>query len=342
VCVYVFVFVSVCVYVSRPCLSNGATHCNPLQQTATNCNTRNTLQLIHALQASATQLQHTVTQLQHAATQLQHAATQLQHIPWTCESRLSFSQGASHCNTLHHVATNCNTLQHTTAHCNTTATQLQHQCNTNATNHCNTYREYVCYGSFAPTWNHTATHCNTLQHTATHCIALQHTATHCIALQHTATLYSTLQYTATHCNTLQQNTATHTMNMRVTAQLCLRGNPLIPTATHGRLLQHTTPHCTTLHHTATQLQHNTAKLQHIPFICASQLSFSHRAPLCNTTATQLQHSTAATHTIYMRITAELLPWSNRAHFGNFFAGYISHEHFMIYTVAHLEYQSQQD
>jgi len=26
-------------------------------------------------------------------------------------------------------------------------------------------------------WNHTATHCNTLQHSATHCNTLQHTAT---------------------------------------------------------------------------------------------------------------------------------------------------------------------
>jgi len=122
-------------------------------------------------------------------------------------------------------------------------------------------------------------------------ITLQHTATHCIALQHTATLYSTLQHTATRCNTLQHNTAIHTMNMHVTAQLLLHGNTLLHTATHGRILQHTTPHCTILHHTATQLQHNAAKLQHIPFICASRLSFSHRAPHCNTTATQCSCNT---------------------------------------------------
>jgi len=37
------------------------------------------------------------------------------------------------------------------------------------------------YGGWG--WQHTATHCNTLQHTATHCNTLQHTATHCNTLQ---------------------------------------------------------------------------------------------------------------------------------------------------------------
>ena len=45
---------------------------------------------------------------------------------------------------------------------------------------------------FLISYQHTATHCNTLQHTATHCNTLQHTATHC----------NTLQHTATHCNIL--------------------------------------------------------------------------------------------------------------------------------------------
>ena len=44
-------------------------------------------------------------------------------------------------------------------------------------------------------WQHTATHCNTLQHAATHCNILQHTATHCNILQHTATHCNTLQHT---------------------------------------------------------------------------------------------------------------------------------------------------
>jgi len=76
-------------------------------------------------------------------------------------------------------------------------------------------------------WQHTATHCNTLQYTATHCNTLQHTATHGNTLQHTATHCNTLPHTATLCNTLQH------------------------TATHCNTLQHTATHRNTLPHTCT-------------------------------------------------------------------------------------------
>jgi len=50
-------------------------------------------------------------------------------------------------------------------------------------------------------FEHTATHCNTLQHTATHCNALQRTATQSNFWEFWR--FNTLQHTATHGNTLQ-------------------------------------------------------------------------------------------------------------------------------------------
>jgi len=61
---------------------DAATHCNPVQHTATHCN--NTLQ-------------HTATT--HYNTLQQHTAT-------------------THCTTPHHAATHCNTLPHTARPCN--------------------------------------------------------------------------------------------------------------------------------------------------------------------------------------------------------------------------------
>ena len=71
---------------------------------------------------------------------LQHTATHcntLQHISQMIESRHlwltlcnTLQPTATHCNTLQHTSTRCNTLQHTAKHCNT----LQH-----TATHCNTY-----------------------------------------------------------------------------------------------------------------------------------------------------------------------------------------------------------
>jgi len=89
-----------------------ASHCNPLQSTATHCNT----------------MQHNVT-----------------HSMGGAMSRTLESD----CNTLQHTATHCNTLQHTAAHCNSlqhTATLSSSglpPCNTlqHPATHCNTLQQ---------------------------------------------------------------------------------------------------------------------------------------------------------------------------------------------------------
>jgi len=65
-------------------------------------------------------------------------------------------------------------------------------------------------------YQHTATHTNTLQHTITHCNTLQHTATHCNSYQHTATHFNTLYHTATHwhaCDTTATMALTGAMGL---------------------------------------------------------------------------------------------------------------------------------
>jgi len=79
-----------------------ATHCNPLQHTASHYNT----------------LQHTAT---HCNT-LQHTATRCstpQHTRHGLLNCNTLQPTATHCNTLHHTATHCNTLQHTATRCST-------------------------------------------------------------------------------------------------------------------------------------------------------------------------------------------------------------------------------
>ena len=96
---------------------------NPLQHTATHCNTlHHTVIYLHTLQ-------HTVTHcntLQHTATTYANTHTVL---PWgSCfHTSIVFADvplqhTATDCNSLQHTATHCNTLQHTATHCNT----LQH------------------------------------------------------------------------------------------------------------------------------------------------------------------------------------------------------------------------
>jgi len=168
----------------------------------------------------------------------------------------------------------------------------------------------VCWCICIPThYNHTRSHCITLQHTATHCNipwvhrlrllvswciciltrwnALQHIATHYISLHISATFrVCTCQgcssanryvyhHTATQCNTLQHN------------------------ATHCNTLQHIATHCNILQHIATQC--NT--LQHISEICWCLLVVReqrtciwksgwliHKSALCSRTALLLVRS----------------------------------------------------
>ena len=122
-------------------------------------------------------------------------------------------------------------------------------------------------------WQHTATHCNTLQHTATHCntqyytlqhvaarCSLQHTVLHCNMLQHAATSCNMLQHAATCCNILQHaaHAATDTWQISIEAFICTpwasaascNDNTLRYTATHYSTLQDAPTRRNTLQHTA--------------------------------------------------------------------------------------------
>jgi len=67
-----------------------------------------------------------------------------------------------------------------------------------------------------------ATHCNTWQHTATHGNTLQHMATHCNIWQHTAKHGNTLQDTATRCTTLSRTLRIMFVDMFKCVAVCCR------------------------------------------------------------------------------------------------------------------------
>jgi len=162
-------------------LQHMAKHCNPLQHTETHCNTRQRKAThCNTLQHSATQRNETDLSIRPIGmsvcnTLLQHTATQGNTLHMNLSARVS-------------LACLCNTLPHTATHCNTTKRDRP-----------------VGQSALGRPWQHSTTHCNTLQHTATQGNTLQHVATHCNTLQHTTTHCNTLHHTATHCNTLQHN-----------------------------------------------------------------------------------------------------------------------------------------
>ena len=136
-----------------------ATHCNPLQHTATHCiQARRPSRLAVVVSRHI----HCNTTLQLAVTNntLQHSDT-LQHTATLCKMTLSLSYCCISTHTLqHNSATHYNTLQHTATHCNT----LQHTADK---------RDDLLAQPLLYLDTRTATqHCNTLQHTVTpvtHC-----------------------------------------------------------------------------------------------------------------------------------------------------------------------------
>ena len=164
-----------------------ATHCNKLQQLATNCPHWNTLQQHDTLQQHSLQnvwqVQHTATYcniLQHTATTRHSATTSKPHSlvrnAWQVQETALLQCVAVCCSVLQcaavwysvlppNIAIHCSTLQHNAAHC---STLQQHD----------TLQQH----SRQTPWRETRGRCNTLQHTATtwHCnnITLQQHLTH--------------------------------------------------------------------------------------------------------------------------------------------------------------------
>ena len=140
-CIYIYIHVYTCVYVSQESLPSDTKHdVEVFLSTVTDDNSLQSILWYSATHCNT--LQHTAT-CRHI---LQHAAT---HRGTSSVDRYGSTSYLSYC-PLQHTATHCNTLQHTA-----------------------TPKDNV-----AEVQNDTARHCKTLQDTATHCKTLQRTATH--------------------------------------------------------------------------------------------------------------------------------------------------------------------
>ena len=234
-------------------LQHSATHCNTLQRTATHCNAlQHTATLFfcttpwiiqskrcawislpksHWINKSKTRTHTHPKSWPHSGSfaKIHRTATHKSTYKWTATHECTHKCAATHKSTHKWASTRWFTKTNHTATHEFTIKRTSTSHATLASNTQRNTRQIIAYN----TLQHTATHCNTLQHTdsAPQCNTLQHTATHC----------NTLQHTATHCKT----------NPQRNARQVIACNTLQHTATHCNTLQHTAQQCNTVPHSAT-------------------------------------------------------------------------------------------